>query len=217
MRDMIETATSPYPYESHRHAPRRFLWLLIGWSIAVLVCFGVLIQYSYAPGNPGEPLDQWPTATALDRSRDRATLLMFVHPHCPCSRASLEELGRLLARAGGLAETRVVFVRPGRFPSGWEETDLWSAAVAMPAVRVSVDVDGVEARRFGVATSGSTLLYDGSGNLLFRGGITGARGHAGDNAGKSAVLAGIRTGRPDLDQTSVFGCSLFDQTHECAK
>jgi len=75
---------------------------------------------------------------------------------------------------------------------------------------VSVDVDGVEARRFGVATSGSTLLYDAAGNLLFLGGITGARGHSGDNAGMSAVLAGIRTGCADPDQTPVFGCSLLD-------
>ncbi len=207
---MFGTRTPSCLHESNRLAPQRVPWLLLGWSIAVLMFFGLLTQYSYTPGDPGRPLDQWPKATAIDRGRDRATLLMFLHPHCPCSRASLEELSRLLARSGDLAETCVVFVRPGRSPSGWEQTDLWSAVVAMPKVRVSVDVDGVEARHFGVATSGSTLLYDSSGNLLFRGGITGARGHAGDNAGMIAVLAGIQTGHADPDQTSVFGCSLFD-------
>ena len=49
------------------------------------------------------------------------------------------------------------------------------------------DDDGAEARRFGAETSGQTLLYDARGALAFSGGITGARGHAGDNAGRASL------------------------------
>jgi len=71
------------------------------------------------------------------------------------------------------------------------------------------DDDGLEATRFGVITSGQTVLYDPSGALLFSGGITGARGHAGDNAGRASLVSLLNQGKTDLSSTSVFGCPLF--------
>jgi hypothetical protein len=136
---------------------------------------------------------------------------MFLHPHCPCSYASVEELSRLLAKANGRSSVHVVFIRPAQFPQRWEQTDLWRAVEGIPDVQVSVDIGGVEAQRFGAVTSGSTLVYDASGALLFQGGVTGGRGHAGDNPGKSAVLAAIQHGRAEYDKSSVFGCSLIDR------
>ena len=73
-------------------------------------------------------------------------------------------------------------------------------------------LEGREAARFGAATSGQTFLYDARGGLLFSGGITGARAHAGDNAGRSAVVTLLNgTGGPAAPRTSVFGCPLFDR------
>ena len=191
--------------------PRRFFRQLIVWSILVIAGFGILTQYSNTAGDDGAPSPQWPDTSSLVRSPDRATLVMFLHPHCPCSQASLEELSRIVAHGGNCVGTHVVFVRPDHFPPLWEQTALWSAAVAMPGVQVNVDVDGVEARRFGVATSGSVLLFNASGLRLFNGGITGGRGHAGDNPGGSAVLSGLRTGRAKPDHAPVFGCPLLDR------
>lgn len=190
--------------------PRRIPRVLIVWSVLVVTGFGTLTQYSKTPGDAGTPSPQWPLTSSLVRSTVGATLVMFLHPHCPCSRASLEELNRIIAQDGNLVECRIVFVRSGHFPLHWEKTGLWSAAAAMPGVRVSVDVNGVEARRFGVTTSGSALLFDASGTRIFHGGITGARGHAGDNPGESAVLSGLRTGVAKPDHTPAFGCPLFD-------
>ncbi len=64
------------------------------------------------------------------------------------------------------------------------------------------DDDGAEAKRFGAETSGQTLLYDERGTLAFSGGITGSRGHAGDNAGRASLLALInrRAGRSARQQ-----------------
>ena len=73
------------------------------------------------------------------------------------------------------------------------------------------DLDGAEARRFGAETSGHTLLFDLDGNLLFSGGITQSRGHAGGNAGESAIVSLVNTRTADRARTLVFGCSLFDR------
>ena len=58
-------------------------------------------------------------------------------------------------------------------------------------MRVVNDVEGVEARRFGAQTSGTTSLYSPDGRLLFSGGITSSRGHEGDNAGEDALTQAI--------------------------
>ena len=58
-----------------------------------------------------------------------------------------------------------------------------------PGVSVSSDQEGFEAKNFQSTTSGYVLLYDANGRLLFQGGITGSRGHSGENSGRDAIEA----------------------------
>lgn len=77
------------------------------------------------------------------------------------------------------------------------------------------DETGFEARRFHAETSGQTLLYSRSGTLLFEGGVTLARGHEGDNPGRSALQELIDNGHSEQTHTPVFGCGLFEM--QCEK
>jgi hypothetical protein len=180
----------------------------------------VISRFDNRPGIGARAPAQWPANSILARSPGRPTLVLLAHPQCDCTRASLDELGEALARAGTRPETYVLFLKPEEFSNGWEQTDSWRQAAAIPHVTVVRDDSGLEARRFGAATSGQTLLYDASGNLLFSGGITAARGHAGDNAGRSELVSLLNGGRSappralnreqsGRDATSVFGCPLF--------
>jgi len=117
-----------------------------------------------------------------------------------------------MARAGDRLTADVLFVTPPGASGGWEATDLWRGAAAIPGVTVVDDLDGVEARRFGALTSGQVLLYDAGGQLRFSGGITPARGHAGDNAGRSAIVALVESASSAPVETPVFGCSLLDDS-----
>src|SRR6185436_16026935 len=138
------------------------------------------------------------------RSADGPTLLMLAHPRCSCTAASLDELAEVLARTTTAPKTYVVFLKPEGVTSGWEQTDLWRRAAALPGVTAVVDDKGLEARRFGAETSGQTLLYDARGQLVFSGGITGARGHAGDNAGRAGLLALLERARTTSPSTPVY-------------
>ena len=142
----------------------------------------------------------------LDPSR--ANLVMAVHPHCPCTRASIEMLARIMTRCRGLVTAHVAFCKPAGFPRDWEQTDLWRSAAAIPDIEVFCDEEGLEGRRFGAATSGHVLLFSPGGELLFSGGITVSRGHEGDNAGRDAVIAFLTVGKADRAQCPVFGCPL---------
>jgi hypothetical protein len=187
-------------------------WLLAGdllWLCAIGVGLWILWAYENRPGVAAQPPLQWPSTSRITLATDRPTLLMLVHPRCSCSRASIGELALLMAQTTVPPQTYVLFLKPGQFSDHWEKSSLWYSAASIPHVTVVRDDDGLEARRFGAATSGQTMLYDSHGHLLFSGGITGSRGHSGDNAGRSAILALLHRQAVGPGETFVFGCPLF--------
>jgi hypothetical protein len=169
----------------------------------------VLWAYDNGPGEAARVQERWPAASALERATDRPTVVLLAHPQCSCTPASIGELAEVLARVRNRPRTYVVFLKPSTFADGWERTPLWEAASRLPGATVVKDVDGVEANAFGGATSGQTFLYDRDGFLQFSGGITSSRGHAGDNAGRRALVSLIDGLQTDHRHTSVFGCPLF--------
>ena len=179
------------------------------WLASATAGLAVLWAYDNAPGEGATAPATWPAGSVVTRAHDRPTLVMLAHPQCSCTRASLDELAEALARATIQPKTYVLFLKPGSFSDEWAESDLWRTAAALPNVTVVRDDDGIEARRFGVSTSGQTLLYDNSGALLFSGGITGSRAHRGDNDGRQAIVDLLNRGSSAKSTTNVFGCGLF--------
>jgi len=180
------------------------------WLAAMLAGGAAVWRYELAPAEVSAELPaRWPDGGAIVRVDGVATLVMLAHPRCPCTRASLAELARLVADTHGRVDAHVLVVRPAGAPEGWEDTDLRARAAAIPGVRVHTDIGGEEARRFGATASGHVVIYDPTGRLLFHGGITGARGHEGDNAGRSGASAAIARGLAD-QRSPTFGCELAD-------
>ena len=219
------TRTSLHPCGSaaeRRHSLKLVPWvfstLMVLWLGGVASGFYVLFNYSTTPGASRPAHLTWPQESRLVRSTTEPTLLMFLHPHCPCSRASIEELNRSLAQINQHVRAFVVFVRPFERQSSWVETDLWRTAQSLPAAQVIEDVDGVEARRFGAKTSGATFVFDLSGALRFSGGVTAGRGHMGGNPAQAAVVRALTVS--DAAATArfpVYGCSLAssDESRDC--
>jgi hypothetical protein len=176
-----------------------------------------LHAYESAPGPAQVTSGSWPSDTSLAQDKDRPNLVIFAHPQCPCTRATIEELNHLLARCAGTLACTVVFLQPSSAPSEWVKSGLWKSAAAIPGVTVAADPNGAEAHRFGAETSGLALLYDRQGKLVFHGGITATRGHAGDNLGVDTILSLVRGEKAPTSQTPVFGCSLLDGCTAAAK
>src|SRR5262249_34556051 len=149
------------------------LLLAIAWCTSVGGGFVALTELALAPGDATVAPDVWPIATAIERDPTRPTLVMFVHPHCACTRARRHELDRLRTAVGAALRTIVVIVRPDDLAGGGlTREDLVSSASASYE-----DARGVEAERFGALTSGAVVVYDAAGRLAFSGGITPARSH----------------------------------------
>jgi hypothetical protein len=188
----------------HNLKPIGGLFLWIG---AVASGFFLLADYEQSPGEAAIDLGR----PNLPLVSGQATLVMLVHPHCPCSRASLAELEQIMTHCQGLLRAQVYFLRPKAFPPGWEHSDLWTDAEAIPGVEAFDDEDGYRAKEFGARTSGQVVVFDSSGQCVFSGGITGARGHQGDNLARQAVLALLGGDSTFKREFPVFGCPLFDR------
>ena len=182
------------------------------WMTALALGGRTLFKYETTPGRVGPIPSRWPAASVVPRPTDKPMLLMLAHPHCPCTRASIAELAQIMAHAVGKANACVLFMKPHNASSDWDDTDLRRSAAAIPGVTVLTDENGTEAARFGGETSGHTLVFDRNGVLVFSGGITASRGHAGENAGENAVLAALNQEAIGRSQTPVFGCSLSGRT-----
>ena len=139
----------------------------------------------------------------------RPTLLMFLHPFCPCSQASVDELADLAGRCGDRVSVHAV-VRRTDFLEKEGPGGIARSLAELPGIKTWQDGGGAEAARFGVRTSGHVLLYDPQGRLAYSGGITASRGHRGENFGRAALLARILGEAGARAANPVFGCPLSE-------
>ena len=184
-------------------------FLSLTWLMASAVGVLLLADYDSKPGHAASPPQQWPSGVSLARNSSKPTVLMFLHPRCPCSRASLSELARLAHGERDRLDVSVVFAQPSGVAAEWSQTELWKNAVANGDMHVAIDEDGLLTEQFGAKTSGQVLVYDCAGVLRFDGGITPGRGHRGDSFGHSivrAIAAGQTAEFPE--HCATFGCAL---------
>ncbi|HMJ15106.1 MAG TPA: hypothetical protein VK524_27015 [Polyangiaceae bacterium] len=203
-----EVCAPHVPRAQNSTSSARWFALLLVWAAAVGGGGTLLWKYAGTAGVAATPPEQWPTQSAIPREPGHAMIVMMAHPRCPCTRASIAELAQLMGRVEGQARAHVLLIRPPGAEPGWERTDLWRSAAAIPGVRVHADVGGAEAALFQASTSGQTVVYDAAGHLLFRGGITSSRGHEGDNVGRQRIMSLLTRGHADRSDSKVFGCSL---------
>ena len=98
------------PVRPHGHRDRKcFFRLDLSSFWLASLCFGgwllasgivVLEVHASRPGDAGTPSPRWPEGSPIPRVGSRPTLLIFLHPCCPCSRASVAELAHIMSRAG---------------------------------------------------------------------------------------------------------------------
>jgi hypothetical protein len=185
-----------------------WLLMLVLWIATVVGGLWSMESYKATPGRVGLTPLHYSDSTAGGFSAGRPRVLMFVHPKCPCSWASMSAFAEIVARNQGRVDVEIVFVKAPGAGADWEKTSLWNAATQIGGARVRID-DGTLARQFGAETSGHVVLYDENGHLLFSGGITRSRGHEGESVGRRTICAILAGGAVGCQKTPVFGCPLF--------
>jgi hypothetical protein len=205
----------------------RITILLIA-ALAIGAGWYQMFRFAATPGAQGAAPERWPRDVPElwasgdgTREAQALTLLVFIHPRCSCTVATLEQLDQILQQSR--VPVRVALVvyhseaidREGISSRGLQgsgtlpDLDLAAARLLHRSVKVVPDLNGGLARRFGAATSGETVLYAANGQRLFQGGITAERAHVGQSAGGDALRKALTTGVAEGEPATVFGCPIF--------
>ena len=179
------------------------------WLLAVGVPIVQLWRFKTQPGAEADAPPRWPVASCIERDPALATVLLFAHPLCPCTAASLGELRRLVDSVDGVL-VHVLFKVPADADDSWRNGGNWVSAQSIHGVRTHEDLDGVEATRFAALTSGHVVAYSSDGTLVFQGGLTTARGHAGPSPCSTRLIESLKTPGVAVTPMPVFGCPLRD-------
>ncbi|HSI82491.1 MAG: RedB protein [Candidatus Methylacidiphilales bacterium] len=186
------------------------VWIvLLVWGGLMVAGFIGLERYSSAPGAAGKRVDHWPVESGITRPTDgQCTVVLSLHPLCPCTAATLDELQQVLNSKLPPFHLRVLRMIPSSVPSEWKDKPVPDWLAAYPGVQVKEDTDAVISDAFGLTTSGHIAFYRADGTLAFKGGITASRGHRGENLGAETLRALLQGKTPPAEATSVYGCSL---------
>src|SRR5688572_5493109 len=122
-----------------KHGPGWWLGALAVWLGMAGAGIAILTSHSRTPGREGSPSGSWPAGLNIRHTPGLATLLVFLHSECPCSRASVAELARVLAKNGRPVQVMACVARWKGDPAGGS---LWDAAERIPGVKVVADVEG---------------------------------------------------------------------------
>lgn len=194
-----------------RRIRRGALWA--AWGLSVMVGFGGLMVYGARGSVPGRPVGA--AEAGISIAPEGFTLVMFVHPRCPCTDASMYDLEQLQTRCGASLHVRFLVYVPGGEPESWARGATWDHASRLSNGAVTLDPDAATARRLGAGVSGSVVLFDHEGKARFWGGITSGRGMAGESAGADAIAAIVGGTRGVTAPTKVYGCPLCGPSRAC--
>lgn len=182
--------------------------MVAAWGVALIAGMSAMMRYEFTAGAPTAGPREWPSGASIPRRPGRATLILFAHPRCPCTRASLSEFAAALHESASTPDAFVVFFEPERSDESWDGGGNRRDSASIPNVRVLRDPGGTEAGRFNAVTSGHVMLFGADGRLLFDGGITAGRGAVGDNAGRRALVNALGGLPAEARPTPVYGCEL---------
>jgi hypothetical protein len=184
-------------------------WLfgLVVWLGLMAGSYAWLLRYSFAVGKTSVAPRTLPACLGLPTPLPKPQLLLALHPRCPCSRATVSELAKILTRVPAGCDTTVLIYKPADQPDSWLEGALLDTCRRMHC-QVRPDPDGRLASSLGSLTSGGVVLYDADGRLRYQGGITSSRGHEGDNAGEQAIIDILSGRRSSHKAMPVFGCPI---------
>ena len=182
-------------------------FVLLFWLICIGGGYTYLLRYSFTAGLSIPAPERFSSPGVAQASSTRARLLIALHPRCPCSRATLHELAKIMSRATNACDVTALIFTPKGDSEDWLKGGLVNECRRLQC-RIQADPGGEIAASLGCLTSGAVVLYDGAGKLRYQGGITGSRGHEGDNDGERTVLEILRGQHGSFSALPVFGCPI---------
>lgn len=177
------------------------------WLVLILAGTQVLTSYSnYRVDRPqSATYDHLSLARYVKKAR--YSLILFLHPRCSCSRATLHELSKVLRKSTNSPRVTIVMYCPNGKPDAWIEGPNDRLARKLDPHEFVIDA-GQLFQQNGIVDSGHVLCFDRSGTIRFSGGVTGSRSHEGSNQASAALRRILNGEGESCIEFPVFGCSI---------
>lgn len=194
----------------------RNLWILFGVWLAVIA--GVFLFIFWHDITPSGRLAERQTLntvangnlqTALETlnlNPDQLSVLVFIHPECPCTPASLRTLSRLVDECTADFDLQILVASYGDTNS-LQSTNA-RLAEAIPKATVQPDPNGTIAQSLDAHVSGTICVVAPNNNLLYLGGLTNSRGCETIGPHFQIIKQVIQNRWSAAVTTSVYGCDL---------
>lgn len=172
------------------------------------VLIGLMLLVHLCAWTPATAAPTWPDETQIAHDSVGHRLLVFIHPHCRCSRNIANHVLGLIETARAPTKVTFVFYCPEGESDKWAQNSVWDKLSGFGQHELLIDRGGVEAENFNVESSGHCVLFDKGQRLLFSGGLVADR----DGKPSPQSVATLRAhleGR--ADERSVFpviGCPI---------
>ena len=194
--------------------PNRSITPFLVWICLLAAGLVALAAYASRPGEAATPAGRLPSKVieaidAVEPSTHEATwtLVLAVHPKCPCTPATLDELEHLLPKLAEPIRLVALVRTPADDPSAWLDTPLVAKLERLNAVIVT-DPNAELAAMIGATTSGHAALFDAKAESRFNGGLTPTRGHTGPNTGVASIQSIVNRTALVATESVVYGCPL---------
>jgi hypothetical protein len=181
-------------------------WIVVVlWSVLATAGMFAVARSGRAVSRPETPVDHWPDASPVPRNPGRATVLVAIHPRCPCTPATLIAVHELIRREPGRFDVVCLATHPIDAGDAWVHASNVEMAREIPGAVVVMDPEGDLAAAHGLRASGQVILYAADGKVVFDGGLTPGRGMV---ASGEVVARLLDPTRSSLDRADAFGCPL---------
>jgi hypothetical protein len=174
------------------------------WLGAVLVSWNALLRHTY---QTSAEVNQSETRKSVSSS-EKYRVIVFAHPFCPCTRATLNKLDESLTRFPAGVSIRVIFSTFGLPVSAVSSSAIVAQARRLKGVEVESDNSGTKASEFNAKVSGEVFAFNRQGSCVFHGGLTSGRGHQGESIGQRELELRVCENVNEPYIGPVFGCTL---------
>ncbi len=180
------------------------------WLTGITAGSYAMLRHEFDGRTASGAPEQWPAELGdFNPSESDLTLVMAVHPDCPCTRASIEQLDRILTQNPGQCQAiALVYTSEGDDATSIKEGAYWRRLASLPEVRPQLDPEGHFAIKLGSGISGTVAAYDRKGVLRFQGGLTPSRGHGGPSVAVTTINRILKGESNELAAAPTFGCSI---------
>src|SRR4051812_9788239 len=91
------------------------------WASAVIASAALLMRYESTPGT-AQAVHPWPADAPPFLDLRKPTLVVAIHPKCPCTRTTLVALRELVTRYPAAASVHAVFYCPDNLRAEWSDS-----------------------------------------------------------------------------------------------